>query len=97
MSEIPADVMKTAQSVYAGLHANNYDADCAEYERHEDVIEIAFAIMAERERCAQIADKHAAELWPKSRKKNIIELDVAIFESAASEADSIAAAIRGTP
>lgn len=50
MSEIPDDIMKAAEAVYAGLHANNYDADCDDRERAEDVAEIAAAIFAERQR-----------------------------------------------
>ena len=52
-----------------------------------------FAVAAERERCAQIADAHASLCSSKLNKKRS-DHDLAVFESAASEAMSIAATIR---
>jgi len=54
---------------------------------------IADGILAERERCASIADEHASQCRSKLHKKRS-DHDLAVFESAASEAASIADAIR---
>ncbi len=47
--DIPEDVMKTARSVYMGLMTT-----CERWSE-EDVMVIARAIIAERERCAKVA------------------------------------------
>lgn len=49
----------------------------------------------ERERAAQIADKHAAEIAPKITRHRS-DFDIGLFESAMYEALSIAAAIRAS-
>ncbi|RVL48442.1 hypothetical protein CN138_08915 [Sinorhizobium meliloti] len=54
---------------------------------------VGTAIAGERERCAGIADDHASQCRSKLHKRRS-DHDLAVFESAASEAASIASAIR---
>lgn len=57
---------------------------------------IAAREAAVREQCAKVADAHAAEMKAKleGRRRKLSDFDVGLFESAQSEAQSIAAAIR---
>lgn len=48
MSEIPEDILNVASTVYAGLNTNNYNADCSDYEKMQDIREIASALLSER-------------------------------------------------
>lgn len=59
----------------------------------EVLLLVGTAIAGERERCAGIADDHAAYCRSKLHKKRS-DHDLAVFESAMSEAASIADAIR---
>lgn len=83
-SEIPADIMRAAEKAFKygfGL-------------RYAVAIEaIAKVINTERQRCLQIAEAHARQCESKINRKRS-DFDNALFESAASEALSIAATIR---
>lgn len=56
LTDMPADIVEAAAEVYAGLHANNYDADCDDRERSEDRLAIAQAILLERQKGDKSAD-----------------------------------------
>lgn len=67
------------------------EGDC-----YDAVQAAAIARLAERERCAKMSESHADELRGKidGTRKRRSDFDIAVFESAISEASSIAAAIR---
>ena len=56
MSEIPDDVMKAAQAVVLWAYSVPLDET-------EHIKNVAIAILAERERCARIADEVAADAY----------------------------------
>ena len=85
---IPDDIMRTARDLVG--EPNLYVSEPAVEEMTQV---IARAILQERERCASIADEHASQCRSKLHKKRS-DHDLAVFESAASEAASIADAIR---
>lgn len=61
MSEYPEDIMKTANEV--ALEIWKYLQSGGYMGHHETITPIAAAILAERERCASIADKNNMSAW----------------------------------
>lgn len=81
---LPADIRSAAETAVGHLRPLTHA---------ETLLIVGRAIKAERERCAGIADEHANQCRAKLHKKRS-DHDLAVFESAMSEAASIAHAIR---
>lgn len=84
MSEYPEDIRAAAHACYL---------ECEQMDTDGVVDTISKFLAAERNRCAEVADMHARQCASKLNKKRS-DHDLAVFESAASEAMSISAFIR---